>query len=147
MMRVLETRGYRERDAHEPGYIARRLGLDPAQERATLARLQAAGLVRVEAGRYEIGEPLTVDTQASADDVRKLRSHWTEVCLHRVQAPRPEDWLGFNLVATSAADLTQIRDVLRRAFREIRAIAASSQPADSVALLNLQFVTWNQEPD
>jgi transcriptional regulator with XRE-family HTH domain len=147
VMRVLETRGYRERGAHQPGYIAGRLALESAQEEATLARLQAAGLVRVEAGRFAIGEPLTVDTQASADDVRKVRSHWTEVCLHRVQAPRPEDWLGFNLIATTAADLERIRDVLRRAYREIRAIAASSQPADSVALLNLHVVTWNEEPD
>lgn len=144
---VLETSGYRARAPHRPGYIAGRLQIEAAQEESTLAGLLAAGLVRIESGRYEIGEPLTVDTQAAADDVRKLRSHWTEVCMRRVQAPRPEDWLGFNLIATTAADLARIRDVLRRSFREIRAIAASSQPADSVALLNLHFVTWNQEPE
>jgi hypothetical protein len=59
-------------------------------------------------------------------------------------APRTSDWLGYNVVSTSATDLERIREVLRRAFREIRAIAAASEPAESVALLNLQLVTWNE---
>jgi transcriptional regulator with XRE-family HTH domain len=146
VLRVLETRGYREHGAHTPGYVAERLTLTFEQEQASLQRLLAAGLLRFDAGRYEAGEPLTVDTQASADDVRKLRSHWTRVGLERVQAPRPADWLGFNLVSTSDSDLERIRDVLRRAYREIRAIAAGSEPAESVALLNLQLVTWNDPP-
>jgi hypothetical protein len=60
-------------------------------------------------------------------------------------APRPDDWLAFNVISSSARDLERIRETLRRAFREIRAIAAASEPAESVALLNLQLVTWNDE--
>ena len=93
-----------------------------------------------------MGEPLTVDTQASPDDVRALRAHWARVGLSRVQQPRAEDWLGYNVISTSAHDLERVREVLRRAFREIRAIAAASEPAESVALLNLHLVTWNEEP-
>jgi transcriptional regulator with XRE-family HTH domain len=145
VLRVLETAGYQRRVARDPGYIARRLCVEPEQVEATLARLEVAGLIQRQHGRYTIGRPLTVDMQASADDMRKVKSHWTEVCLRRVQAPRPEDWLGFNLVSTSAADQERIRDVLRRAFREIRALAAASEPVESVALLNLQLVTWNDE--
>jgi transcriptional regulator with XRE-family HTH domain len=144
VLRVLETRGYQRHGARDAGYVARRLCLDAEQVRATLARLQAAGLVQRERGRYAIGKPLTVDTQASAEDVRKVKSHWTGVCLQRVQAPRAQDWLGFNLVSTSADDLERIREILRHAFREIRALAAASEPVDSVALLNLQLVTWNE---
>lgn len=145
VLRVLETRGYQRRGARDADYIAKRLCLTPDQVQATLARLEAAGLVQRERGRYAIGRPLTVDTQASAEDVRRLKSHWTEVCLQRVQAPRPDDWLGFNLVSTSPEDLERIRDILRHAFREIRALAAASEPVDAVALLNLQLVTWNDE--
>jgi DNA-binding phage protein len=144
MMRVLETSGYRARDRHEPGYIASRLGLDIEQERAVLAALEAAGVARLRNARYEVGE-LTVDTQASADDVRAVRAHWARVGLSRVQEPRDQDWLGYNVISTSARDLERVREVLRRAFREIRAIAAASQPAESVALLNLHLVTWNEE--
>ncbi|HTV21798.1 MAG TPA: DUF4423 domain-containing protein [Polyangiaceae bacterium] len=146
MMRVLETSGYQARGQHEPGYIASRLGLDIERERTVLAALEAAGVARFRGGRYELGEPLTVDTQASADDVRALRAHWAAVGLARVHAPRGQDWLGFNVISTTAHDLERVREVLRRAFREIRAIAAASQPAESVALLNLHLVTWNEEP-
>jgi transcriptional regulator with XRE-family HTH domain len=146
MLRVLETSGYQARDPHEPGYIASRLGLDVEQERAVLAALEVAGVARIRAGRYEVGEPLTVDTQASADDVRGLRAHWARVGLARMQEPREQDWLGYNVISTSALDLERVREVLRRAFREIRAIAAASRPAESVALLNLHLVTWNEEP-
>lgn len=146
MLRVLETSGYQARGRHEPGYIASRLGLDADQEQAVLAALEAAGVARFRAGRYEVGEPLTVDTQASADDVRALRAHWARVALSRVQEPKAEDWLGYNVISTSAHDLDRVREVLRRAFREIRAIAAASEPAESVALLNLHLVTWNEDP-
>jgi len=144
-LRVLETSAYQARGPHEPGYIASRLGFDIAEERAVLAALEAAGVARLRAGRYEVGEPLTVDTQASPDDVRKLRGHWARVGLSRMQQPRAEDWLGYNVISTSAQDLERVREVLRRAFREIRAIAAASEPAESVALLNLHLVTWNEE--
>jgi transcriptional regulator with XRE-family HTH domain len=145
-LRVLETSGYQARARHEPGYIASRLGLDIEQERAVLTALEATGVARLRAGRYEVGEPLTVDTQASADDVRALRAHWARVGLSRVHEPRAGDWLGYNVISTSAHDLERVREVLRRAFREIRAIAAASEPAESVALLNLHLVTWNEEP-
>jgi DNA-binding phage protein len=146
VMRVLETTGYRALDRHRPGYIAGRLELE--RECAVLAALEAAGVTRTREGRYEVGEPLTVDTQASSEDVRVLRAHWAAVGLARVQQPRAEEWLGFNVISSSARDLARIREVLRRAFREIRAIAASSQPAEAVALLNLHLVTWNEQaPD
>lgn len=143
VMRVLETSGYRGLRHHVPGYIAARLGTTTEKEHAVLAALQAAGMARTSDGRYAVGEPLTVDTQASPQDVRALRTHWAAVGLARAQQPRAEDWLGFNVISSSAHDLERIREVLRRAFREIRAIAAASQPAESVALLNLDLVTWN----
>lgn len=144
VLRVLESSDYRARTHERPGYIARRLGITQEREVEILARLVAAGVARFESDRYEVGPPLTVDTQASPEDIRKLRTHWTEVCLERVQTPRESDWLGFNVISTSATDLARIRDVMRRAFREIRAIAAASEPTEAVALLNLQLVTWNE---
>lgn len=143
VLRVLETTGYGA--SKEPYYIASRLGLAHEQQDAVLAALEAAGMARKERRHYKVGVPLTVDTQASPDDVRTLRSHWTRVALARTQAPRAGDWLGFNVISTSNHDLERVREVLRRAFREIRAIAAASEPVESVALLNLQLVTWNEE--
>jgi hypothetical protein len=147
VLRVLETTGYRALEHHEPGYVARRLGLDEEAEGAVLAALLAAGVADFRDGRYEVGDPLTVDTQASPADVRALRAHWAAEGLARAKAPRAEDWLGFNVVSLSTHDLERVRETLRRAFREIRAIAAASTPAETVALLHLQLVTWNDIPE
>jgi transcriptional regulator with XRE-family HTH domain len=145
VLRVLETTGYRAFGRAPAGYIARRLGFDLETERTALAMLEAAGVLRWERDRYREVAPLTVDTTGgSPRDIQRLKAHWTGVCLERLAAPRPQDWLGYNVVSTSQADLERIRDVMRRAFREIRAIAAGSEPSESVALLNLQLVTWNE---
>jgi transcriptional regulator with XRE-family HTH domain len=146
VMRVLETRSYRDAARHDPRDIAARLGLTPREVERVLARLEAAGLLRRERGRFVVGEPLTVDTQASDADVQKLKSHWADAAARRAAAPRrANDWLGFNLISTSEADRERIVGVMRRAFREIRAIAAASEPAESVALLNFQLITWDDE--
>lgn len=145
VLRVMETTGYRADPRRDRGYIARRLGLSEQHERELLSNLEAAGILRRQGGVYMDPAPLSVDTaSASTQDVARLKAHWTNVCLERVQAPRTGDWLGYNVISTAAADLERIREVLRRAFREIRAIAAASVPTESVALLNLQLVTWNE---
>jgi DNA-binding phage protein len=141
VMRVLESEGYRQKRVHPAGYIAARLGLTHEEESELLGRLVAAGVARLVNGCYEVGTPLTVDTQASPEDMRKLKAHWSQVGLTRALDPREGDWLAFNVISTSAQDLARIREVLRHAFREIRAIAASSE-SEEVALLNLQLVTW-----
>jgi transcriptional regulator with XRE-family HTH domain len=149
VLRVLESSGQGANARHPRGYIARRLGIDQEQERAILQQLEDAGILRVSStGELDVS-PLSVDTSAaSAEDVQRIKAHWAAVALERTRAPRPGDWLGYNLVSTSRADLERIRDILRRAFREIRALAAASQPAEAAALLNLQLVTWDDlEPE
>jgi transcriptional regulator with XRE-family HTH domain len=145
VLRVMETTGYRDTQA-KAGYIARRLGLSRAEAQRVLAQLEAAGAVVRVGDDYLDVAPMSVDMSgASAEDLRLLKSHWTNVSLKRVSEPRSADWLGYNVVSTSAADLERIREILRRSFREIRALAAASEPTEAVALLNLQLVTWNEE--
>jgi transcriptional regulator with XRE-family HTH domain len=145
VLRVMETVGYRKSAVHRSGYIAARLGIEEEKEVHILTRLEQAGIIRLENGRYLDLTPLTVDTRASSTDMRRLKSHWTEVCLERIKTPRDGDWLGYNVVSANADDLERIRQVLRSAYREIRAIAVTSEPAQCVALLNFQLVTWNEE--
>jgi transcriptional regulator with XRE-family HTH domain len=144
VLRVIETSGYRASGRRKRGYIARRLGIDSEQERAILQQLEDAGILRIShTGELDVAA-LSVDTSAaSAEEVLRIKSHWAAVALERTRAPRAGDWLGYNVISTSTADLERIRDILRRAFREIRAIAAASQPSEAAALLNLQLVTWN----
>lgn len=44
----------------------------------------------------------------------------------------------------TATDLDRVRDVLRRAFRENRAIAVASEPPEVGRCSTLQLVTWNE---
>lgn len=142
VLRVVETSSYQAAPQHEPGYIARRLGITRSQETEALQRLERAGILTLKDNRYSDVQPLTVDTNASPEELSRLKSHWTKVCLQRLTAPLTEDWLGYNVLSISEGDIERIRDVLRRAFREVRAIAANSEPTETVALLNLQFITW-----
>jgi transcriptional regulator with XRE-family HTH domain len=142
VLRVIETVEYQRAPSHRPGYIARRLRISESEEEEAVRRLEEAGILRQKGGRYTDIQPLTVDTTASVEDLQKLKAHWTTVCLERISRPLPDDWLGYNVVSVSESDLEQVRTVMRRAFREIRAMAAASQPIETVALLNMQLISW-----
>jgi hypothetical protein len=45
-------------------------------------------------------------------------------------------------MSLSAADLERVREILRNAYRELRALAAASEPIERAALLNLQLVAF-----
>jgi hypothetical protein len=54
--------------------------------------------------------------------------------------------LAYNVLSVSAPDLERIRELLHATFRQVRSIAAPSEPADCIALLHLHLVGWNDEP-
>ena len=47
----------------------------------------------------------------------------------------------------SRDDYLRVRELLRRAFREVRSIVAASEPTERVALLNLQFISLMADED
>lgn len=142
MLRVIETEAYRALPKHEPGYIARQLGISRDEERTALAVLVDAGSLKRRRGRYEYSDDETVDTRGDAGRVTHLLQHWSSVARERIPQRRDSDLLAYNVFAVSAQDLDAAREILRRAFREVRTLAARSQPLERVALLNLQLVTF-----
>lgn len=142
VLRVMETQPYQALDAHRRGSIAGVLALDSDLEQRILTALEGAGILECVDGRYKPLQPLTVDTTAEPAALNRLKAHWTRVALERLSAPREQDWLGYNLMSLSEADLERVREILRDAFRAIRALAAASEPVQSAALLNLQLVTF-----
>jgi hypothetical protein len=142
VLRVIETAAYQRLEAHSPGYIAARLGLTLEQETAALERLQQSGILEFSKGRFRDLQAFTVDMAAHPEDVQRLKAHWTQVCLERLRSPLPQDWLAYNVVSVAESDLHRIREILRMTFREIRSIAAASSPVQTVALLNLQLISW-----
>jgi Domain of unknown function (DUF4423) len=138
----METTAYHGLPKHRAGYIAARLGLTGEQEEAALSLLEEAGILQWSDGRYRDVQGLSVDMSAPAEDVQRLKAHWARVSLDRLSQPLPQDWLAYNVISVAESDLARICEVLRMAFREIRTIAAASTPVETVALLNLQLITW-----
>jgi hypothetical protein len=143
VLRVIETDAYRALDAHEPGFVAARLGIDRTIEARALDRMRSAGVVTDEAGKLVAKSPLSVDTRTFPDALVTLRTHWSDVARDRIALLRPEDVFAYNVMSCSHADLERIRGKLRDVYREIRSIVAASPP-ETVALLNLQLVALDE---
>ena len=142
LLRVLECADYRA-EPRPAGWIAERLGLPPEAEEELLGVLTDAGIVqRDAAGRLEEQVPLTVDTRAGNDAVRRLKTHWARVATERIATMRETDLFSYNLFSCSRADAARIREMQRATYREIRSIVAASEPCEAVGLVYLQFVEW-----
>jgi len=142
ILRIMETESYRQLPRHRPGVLAAALGLIPEREQQILDALETAGVLEALDGRYRHLPFLTVDTTTTTQLLNRIKAHWARVALERLDAPRDSDWLGYNLMSLSETDLERVRDILRNVYREIRALAASSEPVESAALLNLHLVTF-----
>lgn len=138
VLRVLEAQPY------VPGVIARQLGIDPATEEVCLKKLCEAQVIRYDdAGGFRVVRELNVDTKAAA----ALKAHWCEVAGERLRAPRPADLFAYNVFSTSEDDARRIRQLLLDVYQEIRTIVRASASSESVALLNMQMVTFDEPGD
>jgi transcriptional regulator with XRE-family HTH domain len=142
VLRVLETARYASLGRHQDGFVAECLGIDLETEQRCLRRLETAGVIALRQGRYQSVGLLTVDTSGSPEGVKLLKAHWAAVARARIQAPRVDDLLSYNVLSASEEDLMRIREVLLRTYREIRNIVAASSRVEAVALVNLQLVRW-----
>ncbi len=144
VLRVLETAAWRAHPNHSPELVASwlRIPLETAQE--AIHRLVAVGSVEVRAGRLEAGRPLTVGTGGEFGRVAGQKAHWGRVAAERSQSPTALDQFSYNLMSLSRADRARIGELQRSYFREVRQIVAASQPEETVALLWIGLMTWDE---
>lgn len=116
--------------------IAEQLELEPGHVRRVLARLIEAGVVERRRGYRVIGE-LNVDTFTRPDAQAILRRHWSALLAARAGSLREHETFGYNVMSLSRADLREVREILGRAYREIRALVAASEPQDTVAFVGM----------
>jgi hypothetical protein len=135
---ALELRQYRELSKHEPGWIANLLGIDLEEEARCLALLKTSGQIRLARGRWVVNRSMTVDTRSAADAEQKLKLWYAEVGVQRLTARAPGQF-SFNVFAVSRADLERLRELHRAYFRQLRAVIASSEPSECVAVANVQL--------
>jgi len=146
-MRALELRDYQKLPAHEPGWIAARLGLSQAEEDQCLQALASAKLIERRKGRWQASSNvLTVDTRQNPAAGRELKRHWAQVGMDRLPALEPggDDLFSYNLFTVSERDWQRVRELHIAYFQEVRRVIESSHPAERVCLLNLQLLRLDE---
>ncbi|MCA9569938.1 MAG: DUF4423 domain-containing protein [Myxococcales bacterium] len=139
VLMLLQTPAYAALPAHDDAVLAAWSGISTADVRTCLDALEASGLVRPGHHYTAVGD-LTLDTRADDRTRARLRAHWTRVVLDRIEAPRPDDVISYNVFAVSHADLARIRALQRELYRSVRSIVAASPSTEAVALLNMQTI-------
>lgn len=137
IVRVLELDAYRALPAHEPGWVAQRLGIEEAEEARCLAFLRDTGQVSWTGTHYH-PDLQAVDTRRHPEIGRKLKAHWTRVGAERIEAGAPGQF-SYNVFTVSAADFERIREAHLQYFHALRSIVAASSPNEVVAVANVQL--------
>jgi len=139
VLRVIELPEYQALAEHEPGFVSRRLRISLEEEERSIALLLETGQLKRRGKRLVPGATLTVDTRGDATRSREAKAFWARVALDRLEAG-VDGTFSYNLFSVSRADLERIRELHRAYFRELRHIVAASEPAECVALANVQLL-------
>lgn len=132
---ALELADYQALPAHDDGWIASRLGLEPGTVVRCVELLRQAGQVREVVGRLERVEVQSVDTRTSARPW-DLKQWWAQVGADRI--PSADGAVSFTICAVSQADFEAFQELQRQHYRDLRARIAASAPGERIVLLNLQ---------
>jgi DNA-binding phage protein len=140
VVRMLEIAAYQALPAHEPGWIAQRVGLTPVEEAECLAFLLETGEVSWTGTHYR-HEPVTLDTRRQPEVGRQLKAHWTSVAERWIREGRTGQF-SYNVFTVSRADLERLRQLHLAYFHDLRALIAESSPAEVVAVANVQLFAF-----
>jgi len=138
ILRAIELEQYQVLPAHEPGWLAHRLGLPREEEEASIELLVKTGQIEQRGGKWKVRQALSIDTRRDPEAARQLKAWWARVGHERFLENSPGVF-SYNLFGVSNADLKRIEALQRAHFREIRTIVAQSQPVENVAVVNLQL--------
>jgi len=138
VLRALELSDYRALKRHQPGWLARRLGISRADEELSLNALATARQIKHERGLWVVDETRVVDTRADPERGRRLKAEWLRVALERLETG-VSGTFGYNLMAMSRADLARLREMHIAYFRSMQALVADSAPSECVVLFNTEL--------
>ncbi|HWP08947.1 MAG TPA: DUF4423 domain-containing protein [Polyangiaceae bacterium] len=143
VLRALELDAYRRLAAHQPGFIARQIGIDAELEGGCLKALAAAGQIVRRAGKWRVRRVLAVDTRENPEGNMLLKRHWAKVALERIGPATLETGalFSYNLFAISDEGLEQIRAAHLQYFERLRSIVAECRNPTRLALANVQLLT------
>jgi len=139
VLRALELQDYLALPSHEPGWLARRLGITRELEQASLEVLERSGQIRWQGAHYRPVQLQLVDTRTDPERARELRAGWAAVGVERLRAGAA-GMLSYNLSSVSRADLERIEQLQRAHYRQIVSIIAESTPSECVVLYAAQLL-------
>jgi transcriptional regulator with XRE-family HTH domain len=139
VLRAVELEDYRALAKHQPGWLARRLGISEALERQSLDVLERSGQVRRAGGLYEPTQIQSVDTRADPERARELRARWASTGVERLR-DGAAGLLAYNLSTVSRADLARLEQLQRAHYRRLVNVIAESQPGECVVLYSAQLL-------
>lgn len=143
VLRALELSDYRALRRHQPGWLARRLGISRAEEERSLAALSTARQIKLDHGLWVADETRTIDTRAHPERGRRLKAEWLRVALERLESGVTGTF-GYNLMAISRADLGRLREMHLAYFRNMQALVADSAPSECVVLFNTELFALDE---
>lgn len=142
VLRHLELTQYLALPAHERGWIAKRAKLTLEEEESSLQMLQAAGQVTWTGTHWQPNTIVALDLRDNVEAVRHQRQFWATVASQR--APHSTDAVcGYNVFTISAADYAQLKVLHREFMQKARSLITQSEPAERVALLQLNLVAFD----
>lgn len=139
VLRMLEIKSYEKLQQHQEGFIAERLGIAVAEERACLETLIRAGQVQHVDGRYQPTQLENIDMRNETQGLRALKTFWLDVAKQRLTSGQ-EGVFGYNLFAVTERDLAEIRDLYFDLYKRVQAIVARSAPSECIALWSTQLM-------
>lgn len=148
VLHVLELEAYRKLERHEPGFIARLLGISLEQERAALDALMAARQVERVKGRLRPRRVISVDTSKDPVANLRLKAHWARVGSERLgEAALARGALfSHNVFAVSDEGYQQIRRAHLEYYDRLRSIVAEHGSPTRIVLANVQLVPLDVPP-
>lgn len=130
---AITLESYGELPAHSDAWLAERLGLEIYQVTGAIEALLATGQLRWHGAHLALGRVQTIDTRRHPTATLALRKYWSERACDQIGGA-DTSW-SWNAFAVSEADRVRIVELYRGAFRQMRAIVAASEPAETLVLV------------
>ncbi len=144
LVRALELDDYRALPVHEDAWVAERLGIDEQIVRDCLELMMLGGQVRWTGSHYEV-DAIAVDTRRTPEIGRFLKVHWSAVAAERIEAGAPGQF-SYNVFIVSRSNFEHIRKLHLAYFHALRALVATPQPLECVAVANVQLFALDDKP-
>lgn len=138
VLRALELEDYRALDGHQPGWIAKRVGLSLEEEERCVQLLATAGQIIWRKGRWVAHSVSTLDLRQDAEATRQLACWCAQLGTDRL-SEGGEGQFAFNVFSVSTEDAARLRELQRQYFAQLRAIISESRPAQRLLVANLQI--------